>query len=236
MCCLLLGFLDTTRQAKVPAEKVVAPQRCFIIEIVIIDPQAVPVSVAYQLLTTTVIPRPIGFISSLSLEGVANLAPFSFFNAVCGEPPMIMFSVSNHHPLKDTLRNVRATREFVVNIVSEEIARQMNLTAGDYAPEISEFDVSGLTPVPSDIVRPPRVLESPVNMECRVHDIIEVSSKPMGATIVIGEVIRFHVRDSIIDKDMLIDPDKLKPVARLGGPSYSRIRDRFDMLRPVVKK
>ncbi len=202
----------------------------------IIDPQAVPVSIAYQLLTTTVIPRPIGFISSLSPEGVANLAPFSFFNAVCGEPPMIMFSASNRRPLKDTLRNVRTMREFVVNIVSEEIAGQMNLTSGDYAPDISEFDVSGLTPVPSDIVRPPRVLESPVNMECRVHDILEVSAKPMGGSIVIGEVIRFHVRDSIIDKDMFIDPDKLKPVARLGGPSYSRIRDRFDMLRPVVKR
>jgi len=205
-------------------------------EKVIIDPQAVPVSIAYQLLTTTVIPRPIGFISSLSPEGIANLAPFSFFNAVCGEPPMIMFSASNRDPLKDTLRNVQAMREFVVNIVSEEIAEAMNLTAADYAPHISEFDVSGLTPVPSDLVQPPRVLESPVNMECRVHDIIEVSRKPMGGSIVIGEVIRFHVRDSIIDKDMLIDPDKLKPVARLGGPSYSRIRDHFDMIRPVIKK
>ena len=202
----------------------------------IIDPQAVSASLAYQLLTTTVIPRPIGFISSLSPEGVANLAPFSFFNAVCGEPPMIMFAASNRQPLKDTLRNVHAMREFVVNIVSEEIVEQMNLTAADYAPHVSEFDVCGLTPVPSNLVRPPRVLESPVNLECRVHNIIEVSSKPMGGSVVIGEVIRFHVQDSIIDKDMFIDPDKLKPVARLGGPSYSRIRDRFDMLRPVVKK
>jgi flavin reductase (DIM6/NTAB) family NADH-FMN oxidoreductase RutF len=203
---------------------------------VVIDPQAVPVSIAYQLLTSAVVPRPIGFISSLSPEGVANLAPFSFFNAVCGDPPMIMFCASNRHPLKDTLRNVQTTREFVVNIVTEDIAQQMNLTAGDYASDISEFHVSGLTPVASEIVQPPRVLESPVNMECKVHDIIKVSGKPMGGSIVIGEVIRFHVRDSIIDKDMFIDPDKLKPVARLGGPSYSRIRERFDMTRPVVKK
>jgi len=203
---------------------------------VIIDPQAVPVSIAYQILTSAVVPRPIGFISSLSSEGFVNLAPFSFFNAVCGEPPMIIFSAANRHPLKDTLSNVHATREFVVNIVSEDIVEAMNLTAADYAPDINEFEVSGLTPVASDIVRPPRVLESPVNMECRVHDIVKVSDKPMGCSIVIGEVIRFHVRDSIIDKDMFIDPDKLKPVARLGGPSYSRIRDRFDMLRPVVKK
>ena len=202
----------------------------------IIDPQAVPVSIAYQLLTSTVIPRPIGFISSLSPEGVANLAPFSFFNAVCGEPPMIMFA----RPTAIRSKTRCATSKPCANSWSTSSAkrspRQMNLTAGDYAPDISEFDVSGLTPVPSDIVRPPRVLESPVNMECSVHDIIEVSDKPMGGSIVIGEVIRFHVRDSIIDKDMFIDPDKLKPVARLGGPSYSRIRDRFDMLRPVVKK
>lgn len=210
--------------------------RCLIIGEVVIDPQAVPVSIAYQLLTSAVVPRPIGFISSLSPEGVANLAPFSFFNAVCGDPPMIMFCASNRHPLKDTLRNVQTTREFVVNIVTEDIAQQMNLTAGDYASDISEFHVSGLTPVASEIVQPPRVLESPVNMECKVHDIIKVSGKPMGGSIVIGEVIRFHVRDSIIDKDMFIDPDKLKPVARLGGPSYSRIRERFDMTRPVVKK
>lgn len=201
-----------------------------------IDPQAVSAAIAYRLLTSAVVPRPIGFISSLSPEGIANLAPFSFFNAVCGEPPMIMFCASNRHPLKDTLRNVQTMREFVVNIVSEEIAGQMNLTAADYASDVSEFDVSGLTPVPSDIVRPPRVLESPVNMECRVHDILEVSTRPMGGSIVIGEVIRFHVRDSIIDKDMFIDPGKLKPIARLGGPSYSHIRDRFDMIRPVVKK
>jgi flavin reductase (DIM6/NTAB) family NADH-FMN oxidoreductase RutF len=203
---------------------------------VIIDPQAVPVAIAYRLLTSAVIPRPIGFVSSLSPEGVANLAPFSFFNAVCGEPPMVMFCTANRLPLKDTLLNVRATREFVVNIVSEEIAQQMNLTAADHPPHVSEFGISGLTPIPSDLVKPPRVLESPVNMECRVHDIIEVSAKPMGGSIVIGEVVRFHVRDSIIDKEMFIDPDKLNPVARLGGPSYSRIRDRFDMVRPVVKK
>jgi flavin reductase (DIM6/NTAB) family NADH-FMN oxidoreductase RutF len=149
---------------------------------------------------------------------------------------MILFCVSNRHPSKDTLRNVKATREFVANIVSEEIAQQMNLTAGDYPPDISEFDVSGLTPIASDIVKPPRVLESPVNMECKVHDIIQVSEKPLGSSVVIGEVVRFHVRDSIIDKDMVIDPQKLNSIARLGGPSYSRTRDRFDMIRPVIKK
>jgi flavin reductase (DIM6/NTAB) family NADH-FMN oxidoreductase RutF len=202
---------------------------------VTIDPKTIPAPIAYQILTGSVIPRPIGFISSISATGVVNLAPFSFFNAICGEPPMVMFCPMNRRPPKDTLLNVKATREFVANIVSEEIAQQMNLTSGDYSPDISEFDISGLTPVPSDIVKPPRVLESPVNMECIVHHIIEVSDKPWGGTVVIGEVVRFHVRDSIIDKDMFIDPDKLNPVARMGGPSYSRIKDRFDMIRPVIK-
>jgi flavin reductase (DIM6/NTAB) family NADH-FMN oxidoreductase RutF len=202
---------------------------------VTIDPKTIPAPVAYQILTGSVIPRPIGFISSISAAGIVNLAPFSFFNAICGEPPMVMFCPMNRRPPKDTLLNVKATREFVANIVSEEIAQQMNLTSGDYASEIDEFDIAGLTPAACEIVKPPRVLESPVSMECIVHHIIEVSDKPWGGTVVIGEVVRFHVRDSIIDKDMFIDPDKLNPVARMGGPSYSRIKDRFDMIRPVIK-
>ena len=201
----------------------------------IIDPKTVSAPIAYQVLTGAVIPRPIGFISSISAEGVVNLAPFSFFNAICGEPPMVMFCPMNRHPAKDTLLNVKATGEFVANIVSREIAEQMNLTAADYPPDVDEFSACGLTAVPSDLVRPPRVLESPVNMECKVVHIIEVSNKPWGGTVIIGEVIRFHVRDSIIDKDMFIDPDKLDPIARMGGPSYSTIHDRFDMVRPVYQ-
>jgi flavin reductase (DIM6/NTAB) family NADH-FMN oxidoreductase RutF len=202
---------------------------------VTIDPKTIPAPIAYQILTGSVIPRPIGFISSISDAGIVNLAPFSFFNAICGEPPMVMFCPMNRRPPKDTLLNVKATREFVANIVSEEIAQQMNLTSGDYASEVNEFEVCGLTPVACEVVKAPRVLESPVSMECIVHHIIEVSDKPWGGTVVIGEVVRFHVRDSIIDKDMFIDPDKLNPIARMGGPSYSRITDRFDMIRPVIK-
>jgi flavin reductase (DIM6/NTAB) family NADH-FMN oxidoreductase RutF len=203
---------------------------------VLIDPKTIPARVAYQILIGAVIPRPIGFISSVSAEGVVNLAPFSFFNAICAEPPMLMFSTVNRRPEKDTLVNVKATREFVANIVSHEIARQMNLTSGDYAPGVDEFDVSGLTPLPSQIVKPPCVQESPVSMECKVRHIIQVSDQPSGATVIIGEVVLFHVRDSIMDKDMLIDPGKLNPIARLGGPSYSTIQNRFDMIRPVVNK
>ncbi len=202
----------------------------------IIDPKTIPVPIAYQVLTSVVIPRPIGFISSISNAGLVNLAPFSFFNAVCGEPPMVMFAPVNRNPSKDTLINVRETGEFVVNIVSREIAEKMNLTAGDYPYGANEFEIAGLTAAPCEVVRPPRVLESPVNMECKVHQIIEVSSQSWGGHLILGEVVRFHVRDSIIDKDMFVDPDKLHAVARLGGPSYSTTKDRFDMIRPVIDR
>jgi flavin reductase (DIM6/NTAB) family NADH-FMN oxidoreductase RutF len=200
----------------------------------IIDPKTIPAPIAYQVLTGAVIPRPIGFISSISKSGLVNLAPFSFFNAVCGEPPMVIFAPMNRKPVKDTLINVKETGEFVANIVSRDIAEQMNITAGDYPYGVNEFEVSGLTPLPCNLVRPPRVKESPVNMECKVQQIIEVSSKPWGGHLVLGEVVLFHVRDDIIDRDLFIDPDKLNPIARMGGPSYSTIKDRFDMIRPVI--
>ena len=148
---------------------------------------------------------------------------------------MVLFCPTNRSPMKDTLRNVRETGEFVANIVSHDIARQMNLTSGDYPPAVSEFDVSGLTPMPSQIVAPPYVGESPVSMECKVRHVIEVSDKPAGGSVVIGEVVLFHVRDSILDQNMLIDPLQLDPVARLGGASYTIIKDHFGMIRPVIK-
>jgi len=200
---------------------------------VIVDPAVVAQRDVYKLLIGSVVPRPIGFVSTLSPEGVANLAPFSFFNAVCGDPPMVCFAISNRDPRKDTYLNVKATGEFVANIVSEEIAEKMNLTSGDYAYGVDEFAVSGLTPAPSEAVRPPRVGEAPVNMECRLVHLIELSSRPAGTHLVIGEVVRFHVRDEIVDS-FRIDPEKLRAVARMGGNEYSRTRDRFELIRPKV--
>jgi flavin reductase (DIM6/NTAB) family NADH-FMN oxidoreductase RutF len=202
---------------------------------VIVDPAVVSGAACYKLLIGAVVPRPIAFVSSVSADGVRNLAPFSFFNAICGEPPVICFSVSNREPRKDTLANVRATGEFVVNIVSEEIAAQMNLASGEYPSEVDEFDVSGLTAVPSDLIKVPRVKESHVNMECRLMQVVEVSTRPRGGSLVIGEVVRFHIDDAIVH-DFKIDPDKLRAVARMGGDEYSRTRDRFSMHRPVVNQ
>lgn len=198
-----------------------------------VDPAITPHHNLYKLLIGSVVPRPIGFISTVSAEGARNLAPFSFFNAVCGNPPVVCFSASFREPRKDTYLNVKATREFVVNIVSEEIAAQMNLTSGDYPPTGDEFDISGLTPVACDLVRAPRVAESHVSMECRVLQIIDVSERPGGASLILGEVVRFHVDDRVVD-NFRIDPEKLRAIGRMGGNEYSRTRDRFEMIRPKV--
>jgi flavin reductase (DIM6/NTAB) family NADH-FMN oxidoreductase RutF len=186
-----------------------------------------------QLLIGSIGPRPIAFVSTVSPEGVRNLAPFSFFNAVCGNPPVVSFASGVRHPPKDTLANVRATGEFVVNIVTEDIAEKMNLTSGEYPASIDEFEISGLTPVPSDLVKPPCVRESPVNMECKLLQIVDVSTKVLGGSLVIGEVIRFHI-DSGITNNFRVDAEKLRAIGRMGGNEYTCTRSRFEMVRPQV--
>jgi|SRR5579871_122433 len=202
-------------------------------EKLIIDPAAHPALSIYKLLIGSVVPRPIAFVSSISADGVYNLAPFSFFNAVCAEPPVITFACGVRVPEKDTLANVRATGEFVVNSVSEEIAAQMNLCSGEYIAGVDEFQVSGLTPVRSDLVRPPRVAESLINMECKVVQIVDVSKRPHGGSLVIGEVVRFHINRGLFE-NFRIDPEELHAIGRMGGAGYTRTRDRFEMERPRV--
>lgn len=201
----------------------------------VIDPAAAGPANIYKLLIGAVVPRPIAFVSSLSEDGVPNLAPFSFFTVVSANPPVVAFCPmvrGSDGSRKDTVRNVEATREFVINIVSEDFAEQMNLCSGEYPPEVDEFVVSGLTPVPSDLVRPARVKESKVQMECRLMQVIHVSPKPLGGSLVLGEVLRFHVADELIS-DYRIDPDRLRAIGRMGGKTYSRTTDRFEMERPA---
>ena len=199
----------------------------------IIDPKTVPATVSYRVLVGSIVPRPIAFVSTTSASGVNNLAPFSFFNAVCGDPPVVLFCPVWREPMKDTLANVRATGEFVVNVVSEAIVEQMNTCAAEFPANVDEFAMSGLTAEPSDVVRPPRVKESPVSMECRLMQIVEISAQPMGGNIVIGEVLRFHVDDRVIDGSTYrIDAEKLQAVGRMSGYDYARTRDRFSLVRP----
>jgi flavin reductase (DIM6/NTAB) family NADH-FMN oxidoreductase RutF len=203
----------------------------------VIDPSTAGPQNVYKLLIGVVVPRPIAFVSTMAADGILNLAPFSFFTVASANPPVVVFCpmvpASGGNGCKDTLRNVESTKEFVLNIVSEDFAEKMNATSGDYPPEVDEFAVSGLTPLPSNLVRPPRVAESRVHMECRLIQILRVSENPLGGSLVIGEVLRFHVADEIFD-NFRIDADKLRAIGRMGGPTYARTTDRFNMDRPRV--
>jgi flavin reductase (DIM6/NTAB) family NADH-FMN oxidoreductase RutF len=200
----------------------------------VLDPRASNYQDVYKVLIGAIVPRPIAFVSTISPEGSRNLAPFSFFTAISANPPVVCFCPTRRpgpEPRKDTLRNVTETREFVVNIVSEEIAQQMNMTSGDFAADVDEFEAAGLTPIPSDLVKPPRVAESHVHMECKLYLTLEISDLPGGGNLVIGEVVRLHVDDAYVDS-FKIDADKLRAIGRMGGNSYVRTTDRFDMIRP----
>ena len=202
------------------------------------DPAQLGPQQNYKLLAASVVPRPIAFISSVDAEGVRNLAPYSFFTVASANPPIICFCPSVREPknglgaTKDTLENIRATGEFVVNIVSEELAEKMNQTAAQVPPSVDEFALAGLTPAASEAVGAPRVAESLVQMECRLVQIVPVSALPMGGSLVLGEVVRFHVADEVLAPGLHIDPDRLHAVGRMSGADYVRTTDRFSLERP----
>jgi flavin reductase (DIM6/NTAB) family NADH-FMN oxidoreductase RutF len=188
----------------------------------------------YKLMIGAIVPRPIALVSSVDEKNVRNLAPFSYFTACSSNPPVVVFCpILRPIPprAKDTLRNILATREFVVNIVSEDFAQGMNATAAQVPPEVDEFELSGLTPIASELIKPPRVAESHIHMECRLMQTVQVSDKPGGGTLVLGEVVRFHVREDLIE-DFRIDPDKLRAIGRMAGSTYARTTDRFELERP----
>ncbi len=199
----------------------------------IIDPKNHEYNNVYKLMIGSIVPRPIAFVSTVSRDGIRNLAPFSFFNGVCSNPPIVLFStvIRKDGKYKDTLNNVDATKEFVINIVSEDFAEQMNATSADVPPEVDEFELSGLTPIPSDLVIAPRVKEARINMECKLVQIVRFGDSPGGGCTVFGEILRFHIQDALFD-NYRIDADGLRAIGRMGGPTYTRTRDRFDIIRP----
>ena len=184
-----------------------------------------------------VVPRPIGWISSISADGIVNLAPFSFFNAVCHPPPVVMFCANSdllERPLKDSRMNVEATGEFVVNLATWELRERMNMSAAPVAPETDEFELAGLTKAPSRLVRPPRVAESPAHLECRYLKTVELprAHPELSNAIVLGEVVGVHISDALIEEGR-VDITRLKPIARLGYDEYAVVEEVFRMGRPT---
>lgn len=189
----------------------------------------------YRYLVQVITPRPIAWVSTISPDGITNLAPYSFFNGVGANPPSVVFSPVNNRKgeQKDTLRNVVATNQFVVNIVSHALAEQMNQSAYEYGYEVSEFENAGLTPQASDSVAPPRVGEAQIAMECELMQIVPVGEGPLAANLVIGRVVMMHMADGLCGADGVVDPDKLDTIGRMGGADYCTTRDRFAMPRPT---
>ena len=198
------------------------------------DPADVRASVFYQQMIRYIVPRPIAWVSTISSAGITNVAPFSYFTGVGSRPPSLLFCPANNidgEP-KDTLRNIQDTGDFVVNIVSLSVAEAMNATAAALPPEESEFDIGGLTALAGVKVGAPRVLESPVQFECRRMHVLNIGEGPGGANIVIGSIVHVHINDDVIGAKGLVDPDLLDAVGRMGGLSYCRTKDRFDLPRP----
>lgn len=189
----------------------------------------------YFTLVSCILPRPIAFVSTISTDGVRNLAPFSFFNGVCANPPAVAFAPATDRSGndKDTLNNLRAQGECVINVVPHEIREAMNLTSYAYPPEVDEFAEAGFTPLPSELVGPPRVAESPVQMECRLIEMVKVGQGPASGNLCICEVLCFHVARQICLPDGTVDVTKVDLIGRLGGAGYCTMRDRFDLPRPA---
>ena len=190
-----------------------------------IDPLTTPQKDLHQFILGTVAPRPIAFVSTLDENGVPNLAPYSFFNAFSSNPPIVVFSSNRRgtdNTTKDTLHNVRETGECVINAVNYNIVRQMAVASVDFPSEVSEFEKTGLTPIPSDLVKAFRVKESPAQMECKVKDIITLGEKGGAGHLIICEVVRIHVAEEVLTDRNRIDPDKMDLMGRMGRAYYVR--------------
>lgn len=200
-----------------------------------LDPSTLSHQSIYKILTGSILPRPIGWISSIDLEGRPNLAPFSFFNVVCSNPPTLLFCPMirgmDSSP-KDTLNNVRQTGEFVVNIVTEDLLKAMNDTSIEAPSEFNEFEFAGLTLSPSVTVRPPRVLESPIHFECKVNQILDINNAPGGGSIVIGTITHIHAEERVMLGTDKINLTALQPIGRLMGAAYCRVEQVVELDRP----
>jgi flavin reductase (DIM6/NTAB) family NADH-FMN oxidoreductase RutF len=200
----------------------------------LIDVSTADVVTVYQALVGVVTPRPIAWVTTIDDKGRVNLAPFSFFNAFGANPPVVVFSptLRRDGSRKDTLINLGIVPEFVLNVAVEDLADKMNATSKELPLGQSEAEFAGLTLRTSVKVRPPRVAESPVHLECRMRQLISMGDGPIAANLVIGEVLLMDIEDAVLDSSGHVDPRKLKTIARLGGSYYCRSADLFEMERP----
>jgi len=203
-----------------------------------INPKDVSPTQLQGYLQSAVAPRPIAFASTISKNGKPNLSPFSFFNVFSSNPPILIFSPARrvrNNTIKHTLINAEATREVVINVVNYDIVQQMSLSSTEYADDVNEFLKSGLTQIPSDIVKPYRVKESPVQFECKVNEIISLGNEGGAGNLIICEVVKIHINKNILDENGLIDQYKIDLVSRLGGNWYSRSNQGlFEVPKPLV--
>lgn len=200
-----------------------------------LDPETLKPRDRYVLMIGSILPRPIAWVSTIDEKGVTNLAPFSFFTGITASPMSVCFAPVNNRDgvPKDTLLNVRATKQFVVNIANEDNAAKMNATAAAWPRGVSEFEKAGLTPVPSVKVKPPRVKESPLHMECELIQIVTLSEGPLGGHLVIGKVVHFACDDAVWNGGKLRHQD-LKTIGRMEGSWYTRTQDAFELPRPEI--
>ncbi|MDF5738753.1 MULTISPECIES: flavin reductase family protein [unclassified Nostoc] len=200
----------------------------------IIDPSQNDPRNTYQLLVGSVVPRPIAWVSTIASDGTPNVAPFSFFMGVTANPPTLAISTGLRRGVKkDTLLNVEQSGELVVNIVVEELGQQMNATSGDFPPDVDEFQVAGLTPAPSKRVRPPRVAESPINIECVLKQVVYLGNEGSQSGLIIAEAVLWHIRDDLLTPENTIDVAKLHAIGRLSGNWYTRTQDLYEITRPT---
>ena len=198
-----------------------------------LDPETMSPTALYHTMVSTIVPRPIAWVSTISAQGQLNLAPYSFFTGVTASPPSIVFSPVNKNDgsKKDTVRNIEAIGQFVINVVPHRLAEQMNLTSADFEFGVSEFEKAGLTEKPSEKVDPPGVLESPIQLECELMQIVTVGEGPGAANLVIGKILMMHINDDVLTQGR-IDANKLDAIGRMGGALYSRTTKTFTVQRP----
>jgi flavin reductase (DIM6/NTAB) family NADH-FMN oxidoreductase RutF len=200
------------------------------------DPKEIPTKDLHQFLLGSVAPRPIAFASTIDKDGNPNIAPYSFFNAFSSNPPILVFSSNRRvedNTTKDTLHNIQETGEVVINVVNYNIVRQMAVTSVSFPAGVSEFEKAGLTPIPSDLVKPFRVKESPAHMECKVRDIITLGEEGGAGHLIICDVVRMHISKDVIDERNRIDPHKMDLMGRMGRAYY--VRASGDAVKTIVQ-